>query len=174
MSDHQVPERNLASWPGLRGKCLHYSLLRHTLDARHSHYDLMLELRPGGGISARTLWGFQRSDLPERGAQRMEWRTHGLHRRRYLSFVGDMGENRGSVERIDRGQYCVAQVGGRLTLEVSGGLLCGRFTLVSSGYGRHVWVRIGSSRPLLALKGVIPVPDPALHILRVKIASDGI
>jgi hypothetical protein len=145
---NQISEWGLASWPGLRRKTLHYVLLRHSLDTRDFHYDLMLELRPGGGSSARTLWGLQRTDLPKRGARRMEWRTHGMHRRRYLTFKGDLGKNRGSVERIDRGQYCVAQVGGRLTLEIAGKLLSGRFTLLRSGYGRHVWIRAEYSRRL--------------------------
>lgn len=143
----QLPEHDLASWPGLRGKSLRYVLLRHSLEARDFHYDLMLELRPGRGSSARTLWGLQRPDFPKLAARRLEWRTHRMHRRRYLTFEGDLGKNRGSVERIDRGQYCVAQVGGRLTLEIVGKLLSGRFKLLRLEYGRHVWIRTESSRP---------------------------
>jgi len=145
---NQLSERGLASWPGLRGKTLRYVLLRHSLDTGDFHYDLMLELRPGRGSSARTLWGLERADLPKRGASRLEWRTHRMHRRRYLTFEGDLGKNRGSVERIDRGQYCVAQVGGCLILEILGKLLSGRFTLLRSGYGRHVWIRAEYSRRL--------------------------
>lgn len=148
MPERDVPERDLASWPGIRGKTLRYSLLRHAVDARNFHYDLMLELRPGRGSSARTLWGLQRTDLPRHGAHRLEWRTHSIHRRRYLTFEGDLGKNRGSVERIDKGQYCVAEVGGRLTVEIAGKLLSGRFALFRLGYGRHVWIRAESPRRL--------------------------
>ena len=146
MADQQLPVRDLTSWPGQRGKTLRYVLLRHFLDPRHFHYDLMLELRPGGGSSARTLWGLQRTDVAKRGARRLEWRTHGMHRRRYLTYEGDLGTNGGFVERIGGGQYCVAQVGGRLTLDITGNLLSGRFNLVRLGHGRHLWIRMKSTR----------------------------
>ncbi len=148
MANQQIPERDCASWAGLRGKTLRYVLLRHSLEARNVHYDLMLELRPGGGSSARTLWGLQRTDLPRHGARRLEWRTHRMHRRRYLTSEGHIGQNRGSVKRIDKGHYCVVQIGRYLTLEISGKLLSGRFRLLRSGYGQHVWVRATSPQHL--------------------------
>ena len=148
MADQQQPERVLASWAGLRGKTLRYVLLRHSLAAPNVHYDLMLELRPGRSSSARTLWGLQRADLPQRGRRRLEWKTHGMHRRRYLTFEGNLGRDRGSVERLDSGLYCVAQVGGHFALEVTGNLLSGRYKLLRSEYGRHVWVRVTSAHHL--------------------------
>lgn len=141
MADQQLPKRDLAGWAGLRGKTLRYVLLRHSLGPRSVHYDLMLELRPGNGASARTLWGFQRTNLPKRGARRVEWRTHGMHRRRYLAFEGALDKNCSSVERIDSGYYCVTQAAGHFVVEIAGTLLFGRFKLFGSAYGRHVWIR---------------------------------
>jgi len=134
-------ERNLASWPGLRGKKLRYVLLRHTPATERAHYDLMLELRAGRGPSERTLWGLQSTELPARDAERLEWRTHRMHRRRYLTFEGEIGGNRGKVKRVDAGTYSVSRKRGLLQIVIRGTRLQGSYVPLLAGYGRHVWVR---------------------------------
>jgi len=148
----QMLERNLASWPGLRGRALRYVLLRHTLTPQNSHYDLMLELRPGRGSSARTLWGLQRPDLPQRRSGKVRWKTHGMHGRRYLTLEGYIGNGRGAVERVDRGHYVVRLGGGRLTLAITGTVLCGRFSLKRAARGVLMWVRLPEADDIAAAR----------------------
>lgn len=150
MQESQTRMR-LKTWPGIRGRPLPFVLLQHTVNDDESHYDLMLVLRPG-----RKLWDFERPRPPRRSQAVIQWRTHGLHRRRYLDYEGDIGNGRGSVMRADTGYYLVQKRRGILVLSISGSLLYGVYQLCRHGYGRHVWIRISEPAVVTEL-----FPSPA-------------
>jgi len=139
--DHPLPAvRPLRSWPGLRGRSLSFVLLRH-VDIRSPHYDLMLELRPGSDAEERTLLGLQTSELPAPDARRIAWRSHGLHRRLYLSYEGAIHSG-GRVECVDAGSYLVRWNQDCFVLTISGAAISGSFTLLREAQEAHVWNRM--------------------------------
>lgn len=61
------------------------------------HYDLMLE-----GGAKLTTWSCSQNPLTHQSAQ---CRRIADHRKAYLTYEGAVSQNRGTVERIESGQY---------------------------------------------------------------------
>lgn len=140
-----MPNKKLMGWPGLQGKELQFVILRHTESNQEYHYDLLFELRPGTAADEKTLWGFKRRRLPKKSAHSIRWHTHGKRRRRYLTFEGDIGKQRGVVQQVDHGLYTVRKVKKTLTLLINGRTLRGQFYLQRASPGVHIWLRSPTS-----------------------------
>lgn len=136
----------LKSWAGRRGKKMKFVLLRHTLPDGKDHLDLLLEAQSFGDADDKTLIGFKRDDLLENGSSTILWQTHGRRRRLYLTYEGDIGRNRGTVQRVDRGWYIIRKRKEMLILSISGRVLSGQFCLRRMNRGVHLWVRLPSEQ----------------------------
>ena len=130
----------LTWWPGRRGTQLPFALLQHTR-GNDVHYDLMLELGVAR-LGERSLWELQAKGVPSQASQTLEWRKNRRHRKRYLTYEGDIGLGRGFVERVDEGHYVVMRKRGRIEVSIDGRLVQGRFRVEHLDRGRHAWVRI--------------------------------
>lgn len=132
--------RRLRHWPGIRRRQLRFVLLHHLATGRDPHFDLLLELRPG-----RKLWDLETKKDPRAAYTPIIWRRHGLHRRRYLNYEGDLGNGRGIVKRLDCGTYSVRAKRGVLHIDLQGDHWRSVFALGQSRSGAIVWhtLRIG-------------------------------
>jgi hypothetical protein len=133
--------QDLLSWPALRRRLFPFVLLRHTGSRLGEHYDLMLETRDGTEMEESSLWALSSHSCPRLQDHRLEWRTHGFHRRRYLFFEGPLSNNRGQLRRIDAGVYSVRGHGGRLRISLNGLSIRGDYDLFRRQGGRHVWIQ---------------------------------
>jgi hypothetical protein len=111
-----------------------FVLLKHTMPtdtARGSHWDLMLE---ANGV-LRT-WALDELPAPDREIAATQLADHSLA---YLDYEGPVAGNRGSVERVDRGEYALArEMAGRIEIELFGDPMRGRATLCKSD-DAHRW-----------------------------------
>ena len=113
-----------------------FVILRHELPPgsdRGSHFDLMLEV--GGAL--RT-WS-----LPELPAVGKVFQAEALadHRLAYLDYEGPVSGNRGSVSRVEEGEYeVVEESGGLLTIQLAGKSLCGILRLRQAESSDATWV----------------------------------
>lgn len=102
-----------------------FVILRHELPAGHdreTHFDLMLEM---GGV-LRT-WSL--SELPSAGKS-IPAEALPDHRLAYLTYEGPVSGNRGSVSRVEEGEFTVvAESATRLEVRLSGNSLRGNLTL---------------------------------------------
>lgn len=98
------------------------------------HWDFMIEL---AGQETLATWRLAANPIGQAGA--IDAKRIGDHRRAYLEFEGDIGQGRGVVQRIDRGESQVRaeQDSGFLT-ELHGARLRGRFELLPNADG--VWM----------------------------------
>lgn len=105
-----------------------FVLLYHEFPADHddvSHYDLMLE----EGDQLRTLRLAEKPDLlgPVHGKAIFP------HRLDYLDYEGEVSGNRGSVSRIDRGEYdLVRDDDEAIIVNLYGSVLAGRLAVLIS------------------------------------------
>ncbi|MCC9609688.1 hypothetical protein LOC68_03950 [Blastopirellula sp. JC732] len=105
-----------------------FVLLYHQFPADHddvSHYDLMLE----EGDALRTWRLLEKPDMlqPVRGEAIFP------HRLTYLDYEGEVSGNRGSVTRIDRGEYeLVRDDAETLIVQLYGSVLIGRLAVLIS------------------------------------------
>lgn len=127
--------RPLRTWPGQRGKPRRFVLLHHSPKNRAPHFDLLLELHP-----LRKLWDLETSEDPTLSRTTIKWETHGLHRRRYLRFEGDIGQGRGVVKRVESGRYIVRGKGNTLRIQLVGKTWKRAFEILQENRGRFVWV----------------------------------
>ena len=127
----------LCYWPGLRGRWLPWVLLQHRTGPSNSHYDLMLDVRPG-----EKLWDLETASLPLLTAKPIRWTTHGFHRRRYLWYEGDLGNKRGRVKRVWTGRYRVTREGQCLVVSIERPGVESKYTLWRFRRGTHLWIRI--------------------------------
>ncbi len=105
-----------------------FVVLKHTKGSE-SHFDLMLE--QGGVLLTFSFEGF-----PEVGA---DCERIFDHRLTYLDFEGDIGEDRGTVERVESGSYeILSQDDKNVEVELSGDRLKGSFRLTMRGPDRWV------------------------------------
>ncbi len=108
-----------------------FVVLRHTKGSE-SHFDLMFEQ---GGV----LLTFTFNRFPEVGAACERIFDHRL---RYLDFEGDIGEDKGTVERMDAGAYEVlSQNENVIDIEISGGRLTGTLRLTKCGPNQWRFLR---------------------------------
>jgi hypothetical protein len=137
MSKRKEPSgaKPLRGWPGQRGKALRFVLLQHFPETRAPHFDLLLELHP-----RRKLWDLETPDNPTMKHTGITWKTHGLHRRRYLHFEGDVGQGRGVVKLIESGRYIVWRNGSVLRFQITGEVWKRTFEILRKNRGQHVWV----------------------------------
>jgi hypothetical protein len=105
-----------------------FVLLKHTLPpdaARGTHWDLMLE----AGDALRT-WALDELPTLDHDVFATQLADHRLA---YLDYEGPVSGNRGSVERVDRGEYAVVgEAAGRLEVVLLGDRLRGRATLYAT------------------------------------------
>jgi len=112
-----------------------FVILRHETSAgfpRESHFDLMLE-RAG----ALQTWAMEK--LPAQGegvsAERLP-----DHRLAYLDYEGEVSGERGTVSRVDAGDYeCLQESETRLAVRVSGQVIRGTLTLITDDETTHRW-----------------------------------
>lgn len=123
----------LRYWPGLRDQELGFVVFLHT-DVSKPHLDLMLELGP-----ERRLWAFRGDLRVPLLSPMLEWMTHGVHDRRYLTFEGLLTRERGRITKIDAGRYRVRLNRARAEIRICGALLTGAYTIYREGRGHHVW-----------------------------------
>jgi len=76
---------------------LRFVLLEH--DWNGSHWDFMLETEPGGPLRA---WAV---DAPVVSGVDLPARALADHRGAYLDYEGEVSGGRGTVRRVDRGEY---------------------------------------------------------------------
>ncbi len=113
-----------------------FVILRHELPPGHDrgpHFDLMLEV--GGAL--RT-WS-----LPELPAVGEVIQADALpdHRLAYLDYEGPVSGNRGSVSRVEEGEYAVVtESGGLLTIQLAGKSLRGILELRQGESSDATWV----------------------------------
>ena len=113
-----------------------FVILRHELPPGHdrgSHFDLMLEV--GGAL--RT-WS-----LPELPTADKALQAEALpdHRLEYLDYEGPVSGNRGSVSRVEQGEYeVVTESSGLLTLQLAGKSLRGILELRQIENSVATWV----------------------------------
>ena len=108
-----------------------FIVLKHLTDSE-SHFDLMLEQ---SGI----LLTFSFERFPEASANCKRIFDHRL---RYLDFEGDIGQDRGTVERVDTGPYeFLSQTEKTIDVNLSGDRLVGPFRLTMRGANRWVLSR---------------------------------
>ena len=113
-----------------------FVILRHEMppgDSRGTHFDLMLEV---GGV-LRT-WS-----LPELPLTGKEIPAEALpdHRLAYLDYEGPVSGNRGSVSRVEEGEYEVlAESPGLLHVRLAGKLLRGNLQLRQATDSAAAWM----------------------------------
>jgi hypothetical protein len=105
-----------------------FVILKHCLPAGHArptHFDFMLQ-------QGDVLWTWALPSLPDAegciDAERLA-----DHRVAYLNYEGEVSGNRGSVTRIDEGEFSWLQcdeTAGRLLLELRGRVVCGKMSLM--------------------------------------------
>lgn len=132
----------MRTWPGRRRTLLRFVLLRHLPETSAPHFDLLLELHP-----RRKLWDLVSSTDPTLAQITIEWSAHGLHRRRYLRFEGEIGQHRGIVKRVESGQYVVYGNGGALRIQLIGAHWKRTFQMLRERFGRYRWVHVRREAP---------------------------
>lgn len=120
-------------WLGQCGTPLRFVLFEHVLPFGPPHFDLMLEMGP-----RRRLWGLQTTSDPTVSRPVTDWQNHGTHRRRYLSFEGDIGQGRGSVRIMDAGRYVAKISGEGIRIEFAGRLGRRSFEIFPNGSESHL------------------------------------
>lgn len=92
------------------------------------HWDLMLEVQPGGPLATWRL-----AQNPVCTATPIACERIGDHRREYLEYEGEISGDRGRVRRIDRGELRVQRgEPGEIRAAFAGAALCGAFVLRES------------------------------------------
>jgi hypothetical protein len=126
-----------------------FVVLRHETPPgypRESHFDLMFE-------RGEALWTLAALQLPVHGEPVVADELF-EHRLAYLDYEGDVSAGRGSVRRVDAGDYGQQGTGdgergtGEIVLEISGSVLRGvlRLTPLASTDGVQRWrVELGSA-----------------------------
>lgn len=91
---------------------------------RASHFDLMLQQ-----CDQLRTWAIPQLPLSDRAVQGLQLPPHRL---KYLHFEGDISGNRGSVRRIDRGEYTmIVEQTDRLEIAIDGQVLSGKLQFVA-------------------------------------------
>ncbi len=119
----------------MAGEMMRFVVLRHeTRDG--VHWDLMLDR---GAVLAT--WRLAEAPSSDGGAV-IEAERIGDHRRSYLEYEGPVSRDRGTVRRLDAGEYrLVRESLAELEVEFEGEVLRGRYGLSAKGLGRpSEWV----------------------------------
>jgi DNA polymerase Ligase (LigD) len=124
----QLAELNLGS-ADIISSMPRFVILRHEMPLGHdrgTHFDLMLEAE---GV-LRT-WELSEFPCPDKVIQADALPDHRLA---YLEYEGQVSGNRGSVRRVEEGEYEVlAESAGALLVQLAGKLLHGRLELRQDG-----------------------------------------
>ena len=81
---------------------MRFVILKHR-DSGSLHYDLMLECD-----DALTTWSCSQNPLTHPATQ---CRRIADHRKAYLTYEGAVSQNRGTVQRVESGQYEAVEIG---------------------------------------------------------------
>ena len=113
-----------------------FVILRHELPPGHdrgTHFDLMLEV----GVVLRT-WSLPH--LPTMGNV-VQAEALPDHRLAYLDYEGPVSGNRGSVQRVDEGEYeIIEDSAALLRIQISGKGLCGTLLLRRADKESMTWL----------------------------------
>lgn len=129
-----TPHLSIKKWPGLLDTPLRYVLLWHTPLDRAPHFDLMLEIHP-----RRKMLDFEAASLHLPPTLPIDWVFHRYARRRYLSYEGDIGKKRGTVERTGRGIYLAKLEKNKLLFDIHTGILAGKHFVFGSKQNLFHW-----------------------------------
>lgn len=120
----------------IRVKMPRFVLLLHETPPgypRPTHYDLMLE-------RGDVLWTWAMAELPT-GDNKIAAERLGDHRRAYLEFEGAIAGDRGSVRRIDWGDYeLLSESRSEIELHLDGQALRGKLKLTQDADSQRWWV----------------------------------
>jgi DNA polymerase Ligase (LigD) len=112
-----------------------FVILRHETPAgfpRESHFDLMLQV-----AGALRTWAMER--LPALGEDVSAERLPD-HRLAYLDYEGKVSGERGSVSRVDTGDYeCLQESKTQFVVRVTGQKIRGTLTLILDDEATHRW-----------------------------------
>ena len=114
---------------------LRFVVLHHTGWPGHTdHFDLMLQKEEGSGDDSPVLttYSTERDQFPSAG---VILAPNHDHRRAYLTFEGELSQQRGRVRRVDAGTL---EWLGTNHFRLMGTQLSGEFRLVSKGRGTVV------------------------------------
>jgi hypothetical protein len=100
--------------------------------ARRTHFDLMLE-------NGATLLTWALHDLPTTGIAAAAERL-AEHRSAYLDYEGPLSGDRGSVRRVDSGDFdWIEHRPARYVTRIRGKFLCGQLTIEETDSDTHRW-----------------------------------
>ena len=120
----------------LYNSAMRFVILHHTgWPAHPDHFDLMLQFAEGDDDNSQVLRTFSTlaDSFPSGNSERLREIQH--HRRLYLTYQGNLSDDRGNVERVDDGNVesvpfheSLDKFG--LIFRLSGHILCGTFQLL--------------------------------------------
>jgi hypothetical protein len=98
---------------------------------RGTHWDLMLEVEPGGPL--RT-WALDQAPIVAEPHEAIPARALPDHRAAYLTYEGPISGDRGEVRRVDAGTFAVIEwADACVVVELAGETTRGRLVLTTSG-----------------------------------------
>ena len=130
----------LTRFPGPYDVPRPFVLLQHTVPSGHCHFDLLLETALGTNLDARTLKGLQCMQKPSPEDDEIIWKTHGAHRRKWLSVSNDGYKNsQGTFSSVDQGTFIIFKIDGFLCIRIQGSWLRGDYLMEVKRAGIHRW-----------------------------------
>jgi len=130
----------LTRFPGPYNVSRPFVLLQHTVPSGHCHFDLLLETVLGTNLDARSLKGLQCVQRPSPEDDEIIWKTHGAHRRKWLSVSKDGYTNyQGTFSFIDQGTFIVFKIDCFLCIRIQGKWLRGDYLMEIKRPGIHRW-----------------------------------
>lgn len=130
----------LTRFPGSKNLPRPFILLQHTLPSGHCHFDLLLETVIATNPNARTLKGLQCMKKPSPEDDEIIWKTHGAHRRKWISLSSDGCKNsQGTFSPVDQGTFIVSKIDGFLCIRIQGDWLRGDYLMEVKRAGVHRW-----------------------------------
>jgi len=130
----------LTRFPGPHDVPRPFILLQHTVPSGHCHFDLLLETVLGTNLDAQTLKGLQCIQKPLPEDDEITWKTHGAHRRQWLSVSNDGYKNsQGMFYSVDQGTFIIIKIEGFLCIRIQGSWFRGDYLMEVKRAGVHRW-----------------------------------
>ena len=141
MKKSTTPQHSaLTRFPGQYDVPKPFVLLQHTVPSGHCHFDLLLETALGTNLDDRTLKGLQCMQKPSPEDDKIIWKTHGAHRRKWLSVSNDGYKNsQGTFSSVDQGTFIIFKIDGFLCIRIQGSWLRGDYLMEVKRAGIHRW-----------------------------------
>jgi len=118
-------------WDDCPDGTLRYVLLEHRRSFTDHHLDLMIEIASGEDDEKRDLLDIEFNSGTCFQGDSLNGRDHGLHRRIYLWFEGEIGHVGGSVKQLASGECQIREIreDGQSIIEFTGEVLAGSFAI---------------------------------------------